>query len=79
MNQDHIEKIYNYNKALSKINTDRKEKYKKYRDMMKTNNTKNILVQNEKKISQEKNKIINILLQDLIYLQYQIFMNYQSI
>ena len=65
MNEDHIQKIFNYNKLLSGLNHDRKKKYQNYRRMIKTNNSKNNLLQNEKKLIQEKNKIINILLQDL--------------
>ena len=49
MNQDHIEKIYNYNKILSSINIDRKKKYENYNRMLKTTNINSNLLQNEKK------------------------------
>ena len=87
MNQDHIKKIFNYNKILSNINTDRKKKYENYNRMLKTTNTKSILLQNEKKINEQKKKVIGYLLQDLkkkkkiiikfilFYLQFQIFIN----
>ena len=65
MNQDHIKKIFNYNKILSNINTDRKKKYENYNRMLKTTNTKSILLQNEKKINEQKKKVIGYLLQDL--------------
>ena len=65
MNQDHIKQIFKYNETLSNINIDRRKKYENYNRMLKTNNTKSILIQNEKKINEQKKKVINYLLQDL--------------
>ena len=85
MNQHHIEQIFKYNETLSKINIDRRKKYENYNRMLKTNNTESILLQNEKKINEQK-KVINYLLQEkkkkniiikfiLICLQFLILVN----
>ena len=65
MNKHHIEQIFKYNETLSKINIDRRKKYEIYNRMLKTPNIKSILLQNEKKINEQKKKVINYLLQDL--------------
>ena len=65
MNQDHIKQIFKYNETLSSINTDRKKKYENYNRMLKTTSINSNLIQNEKKINEQKKKVINYLLQDL--------------